>query len=228
MGVRDIRRQTTTRRIIDAASIEFADKGYATTRLEDVAARVGMTRGGILRYFGSKDALFVEVYKEAAASLPRWLDAPEHIVDGGFFAILEYWLNASIDGVDTRTEHRIYFIGRYCTDLQVQAAISRYMLNEDPDGTLELIEFGKHRGEIRDDLDVYLAAAAVDWIFDGFEASLMSSELDRVGLFRRGDDGRARARAYVEGAMGLLRRSLGSPSVEEPGVERIRREAHPA
>ena len=38
--------------------MEFADKGFAATRLEDVAKRAGIVKGTIYRYFDSKEALF--------------------------------------------------------------------------------------------------------------------------------------------------------------------------
>lgn len=44
--------------IIAAGLREFADKGFAATRLEDVAARAGIVKGTIYRYFPSKEALF--------------------------------------------------------------------------------------------------------------------------------------------------------------------------
>lgn len=44
--------------ILGAALACFADKGFAATRMEDVAARAGITKGTIYLYFDSKAALF--------------------------------------------------------------------------------------------------------------------------------------------------------------------------
>lgn len=44
--------------ILDAAFEEFVEKGYAATRVEDVAARLGVTKGTVYLYFPTKDALF--------------------------------------------------------------------------------------------------------------------------------------------------------------------------
>ena len=44
---------------IGAAALEmFVEKGFAATRLEDVAARAGVSKGTVYLYFESKDALF--------------------------------------------------------------------------------------------------------------------------------------------------------------------------
>ena len=44
--------------IIEAGLQEFAERGFAGARLEDVAARAGVVKGTIYRYFESKEALF--------------------------------------------------------------------------------------------------------------------------------------------------------------------------
>jgi AcrR family transcriptional regulator len=52
------RKEARPSEIIEAGLLEFADKGFAGTRLEDVAARAGIAKGTIYRYFASKEALF--------------------------------------------------------------------------------------------------------------------------------------------------------------------------
>lgn len=44
--------------ILDAAFEEFAANGYAATRVEDIAARLGVTKGTVYLYFPTKEALF--------------------------------------------------------------------------------------------------------------------------------------------------------------------------
>ena len=48
-----------------AAALElFVERGFATTRLEDVAARAGVSKGTLYLYFDSKEALFKAVIEE--------------------------------------------------------------------------------------------------------------------------------------------------------------------
>jgi AcrR family transcriptional regulator len=50
---------------LTAAALElFAEKGYAATRLDDVAARAGVSKGTLYLYFDSKEALFKAVVEE--------------------------------------------------------------------------------------------------------------------------------------------------------------------
>ncbi len=44
--------------IIEAGVAEFAEKGFAATRLDDVAARAGVVKGTIYLYFDGKEDLF--------------------------------------------------------------------------------------------------------------------------------------------------------------------------
>lgn len=50
---------------LTAAALElFVEKGFAATRLEDVAARAGVSKGTLYLYFDSKEALFKAVIQE--------------------------------------------------------------------------------------------------------------------------------------------------------------------
>lgn len=51
----------------------FDEKGYAATRLDDVALRAGVSKGTIYLYFDSKEALFNAVVREGlVAALSGW------------------------------------------------------------------------------------------------------------------------------------------------------------
>ncbi len=51
-------RETRVQAILDAALDVFSEKGFAASRLEDVAVRAGVAKGTIYLYFASKEALF--------------------------------------------------------------------------------------------------------------------------------------------------------------------------
>ncbi|MCD0442509.1 TetR family transcriptional regulator [Glycomyces sp. A-F 0318] len=51
-------RAEVQRRLIEAAAQEFAERGYAESRLEDIAARAGFTKGAVYSNFKSKQELF--------------------------------------------------------------------------------------------------------------------------------------------------------------------------
>jgi AcrR family transcriptional regulator len=61
---------------IMAAALEcFRDRGFAATRLEDVASRAGVTKGTIYLYYSSKEDLFKAVVRGAVAQNLENLEA---------------------------------------------------------------------------------------------------------------------------------------------------------
>jgi AcrR family transcriptional regulator len=61
--------------IVAAALATFADRGYAATKLEDVAAAAGISKGTIYLYFSTKEDLFRAVVRQAV--LPNLAAAEE-------------------------------------------------------------------------------------------------------------------------------------------------------
>ena len=61
------RKESRPAELIDAALALFAEFGYAQTRLDDVAARAGISKGTVYLYFTSKQDLFEAVVRERAA-----------------------------------------------------------------------------------------------------------------------------------------------------------------
>jgi len=50
---------------LEAAFAEFSRNGYATTTLEQIAERAGVTKGTIYVYFDNKEHLFISMVREA-------------------------------------------------------------------------------------------------------------------------------------------------------------------
>ncbi|HWD50736.1 MAG TPA: TetR/AcrR family transcriptional regulator [Rhizomicrobium sp.] len=59
------RKQARPQEILDAALAAFAAKGFAATRMEDIAERAGVTKGTIYLYFESKEAVFKSLVRES-------------------------------------------------------------------------------------------------------------------------------------------------------------------
>ena len=59
--------------LLDAALEIFVEKGFAATRVEDVARRAGVSKGTVFLYFPSKEELFKAVVREnIAGRLSEW------------------------------------------------------------------------------------------------------------------------------------------------------------
>lgn len=197
-------------RIVEAAMRHFAEQGYQAARVGDIATELGIAKGSIFQHFGSKDGLFFEVYKKAVQSFPRYLDAPGEIREHGFFAVLHYWL--------ARTEHliredwipyRISLLGNYGSDLALKREINRFLMSEDPYGTMALVRFGQQRGELRHDLDPEMMVSILDWTVERFQDALLTEELD-PGLFRRQGQPPEKKEARIAQFLEILRRAIGA------------------
>ena len=58
----------TRQALINSAWRIFSQKGYAETRLSDIAKDAGVTRGAIYWHFGNKENLLISLFKERADS----------------------------------------------------------------------------------------------------------------------------------------------------------------
>jgi TetR/AcrR family transcriptional regulator len=197
-------------RIVDAAMRHFAEQGYHAARVGDIAAALGIAKGSIFQHFGSKDGLFFEVYKKAVRSFPRYLDAPGEVREQGFFEVLRYWL--------ARTEHllhedwipyRVSLLGNYGTDLTLKREINRFLMAEDPYGTVAFVRYGLQRGELLREMDQEMMVSILDWTMERFQDALLTEELD-PGLFRRQGDPQEKKDARINQFLDVLKRAIGA------------------
>ncbi len=78
-----------------AALALFVEKGFAATRLDDVASRAGVSKGTLYLYFDSKEALFRAVIEESIvpmigeveAMVEQFKDDPAHLLR----SLLVFW-----------------------------------------------------------------------------------------------------------------------------------------
>jgi AcrR family transcriptional regulator len=196
-------------RIIDAAMRHFAEQGYHAARVGDIAAELGIAKGSIFQHFGSKDGLFFEAYKKAVRSFPAYLDAPADVQDKGFFEVLRYWLACTEHLIhEDWIPYRVSLLGNYGTDLVLKREINRFLLAEDPYGTVAFVRFGQQRGELRCDLDQEMIVSILDWTMERFQDALLTEELD-PGLFRRHGDVAEKKEARIAQFLDVLQRAIG-------------------
>lgn len=65
------RKEARPAELLAAALDLFVDKGYAGTRLDDVAARAQVSKGTLYLYFANKEELFKAVVRESVVTLIR-------------------------------------------------------------------------------------------------------------------------------------------------------------
>jgi AcrR family transcriptional regulator len=72
------RKEARPQELLAAALELFVERGYAATRLDDVAARAGVSKGTLYLYFSSKEELFRAMVRE---NLLPVLDDAEALID---------------------------------------------------------------------------------------------------------------------------------------------------
>jgi AcrR family transcriptional regulator len=92
------RKEERPQEIAEAALAAFAEKGYAATRVDDVARRAGVSKGLLYLYFKTKEELFKAVVRSFV--VPR-IDALVAIVDSSELSSEEFLRGPFLDFVKT-------------------------------------------------------------------------------------------------------------------------------
>ncbi len=87
------RKEARPAEIIEAASRLFGEKGYAATRLDEVAKQAGISKATVYVYFDNKESLFRAVARAAMASrlTDKQLESP--LFDGPLAIALETFIS---------------------------------------------------------------------------------------------------------------------------------------
>jgi len=66
--------ETKRRAVLAAAAAEFARAGFAAAKVDDIAARAGISVGSLYQYFGTKETCFLTVLDDGVSELQNRLD----------------------------------------------------------------------------------------------------------------------------------------------------------
>lgn len=180
-------RSDKRQRIVEAAIAVFAEKGFHSARVSDIARRAGVADGTIYLYFHNKDDLLLSIFEEKMelllAELRRAIEGLDSPIDRmrafarqHFAQLRRYPELAQVFQVELRQSHR--FLREYRPE-----KLWQYL-----DVFGDLVREGQERGLVRPDLDVFL----VKWAFFGAldELSIqwvLSRKRDRFNLDRAAD-----------------------------------------
>lgn len=138
--------------IVAAGLEEFTAKGFAATRLDDVAKRAGVAKGTIYLHFKDKDALFQELVRTALGPLIVRIANPPIGVGGGSARAAVDMLAETFarEVIGTRRADIIRLIISEGTRFpQLAEFYYREVIAHGIVGMRKLIEYGIARGEIR-------------------------------------------------------------------------------
>lgn len=132
-------------RIVAAAREEFARRGFAGARVDQIARRAGVNKQLLFYYYHSKGGLFQSVVADAGAELEQAL-ASLPLPQGAPLERLRVALRAQFEFL-ARHPQLVALLGRGAS---FAPAIKRLVV---------LLAEGQGLGQVRDDLDPHLTAA---------------------------------------------------------------------
>ena len=143
--------------IVDAAMEEFIARGFAATRLDDIAKRAGVAKGTIYLHFKDKESMFEELVRTVIVPVVARLNALPPLT-GSVRDLVEAFANNFLkEVIGTRRGDLVRLIvaegPRFpsVADFYYREVVSRGIA-----GMRALIELGIARGEIREkDLALY-------------------------------------------------------------------------
>ena len=96
---RERRKEARPGELLDAALDLFVEKGFAATRVEEVAARAGVSKGTLFLYFQSKEELLKAVVRENISGRFKEWNEEFETFDGSSAEMLAYCMNVWWDRV---------------------------------------------------------------------------------------------------------------------------------
>ncbi len=140
-------------RIVAAAREEFARRGFAGARVEQIARRAGVNKQLLFYYYHSKRGLFQAVLAESAGALETALTSLS-LPAGGPLERLRLTLQAQFEFL-ARHPQMVALLGQGSRPGGGGAAAFAPAINR----LVVLLAEGQGLGQVRDDLDPHLAAA---------------------------------------------------------------------
>jgi AcrR family transcriptional regulator len=180
------RRAERRDQILDGARRCFAEHGYEGATVARLEAEIGLSRGAIFNYFGSKEDLFVELAVEDSARLSEvWLNEGLEAVVRAVVELDPAWLGVYLE-----------LVRRVRTDPDFRRRIEERQEEIVPVNRARL-EAAQRSGEIRDDLETREIGAFLNLVLNGLAFQRASGDEPPrlelvVGLLEDAIGGRAR------------------------------------
>jgi TetR/AcrR family fatty acid metabolism transcriptional regulator len=160
------RKEAKRERILDAAVVEIAGRGYYRTTVSDIAGRAGVADGTIYLYFKGKEDILVSIFERA---MQRFADEARWIVEEGagdpeqtLRRIVA--LHLTLLGEDR--DLAVIFQVEFRHTLHVLELFSRSRIRDYLALIAQVVEDGKAAGVFRPDVDALFVAKVVFGILD--------------------------------------------------------------
>ena len=148
---RERRKEARPGELLDAALDLFVEKGYAATRVEEVAARAGVSKGTLFLYFPSKEELFKAVVREnIVGRFAEWRNELLHY-EGSTADMLRYGYRTWWESIGSTRASGItkLILSEACNFPDITAFYQQEVILPGQEMIRALLQRGIDRGEFR-------------------------------------------------------------------------------
>jgi AcrR family transcriptional regulator len=151
----------TKQDLLNAALAVFSHKGYAATRLSDIAQAAGVTRGAIYHHFGGKEELFISLLDDASEISSQAIE--QAIAQGGgLLEVLSHIMINTFNLIeDDRRFRQVMALSLATSNLDLLAQRKYQEAEALVESISQSLSGGIASGELRPDLDPKNAARAL-------------------------------------------------------------------
>jgi len=166
-------------RVLDEATMEFAEHGYHQASVNRIVDRLGIAKGSLFKYFGNKQGLFEHLFSRAVSDFKKPLKAIRDTSDLGFFERIEQSFLAGARFVDAHPNlYRIYLKMLFNENFPLRERFLGEIRGAHAKYLRQLIEGGVRDGQLPTGLDVEMAVFTLHAVMDRFLQGYAVPSLD--------------------------------------------------
>lgn len=199
------------KRIIEAAILEFSEKGFENANTNRIAREANISVGSLFKYFNNKTDLFLYIVKIAEAELESQIHGVLSM-EKDFFDTVDMILSliheySKTDKALVRLYHEMTSIGQSSLVETVVSTLEKVAGSE----YKTMIKDAQDRGEIRGDVDPAVVAFILDNIFMSLQFSYAMPYYQLRKRLFVGED--TDDKKIIQETMSILRNALSSEPV---------------
>ena len=193
-------------RVLSEATREFAEHGYQGASINRIVDRLGIAKGSLFKYFGSKEGLFEHIFSRAVTDFKGPLKAIRDS-EGDFFSRIEQSLLAGAAFIDAHPRiYAIYLKMLFNENFPLRERFLGEIRRAHAKYLGALVDNGLAAGELRPGLDRDMTVFLLHTTLDRFLQHHAVPSLD-TGIEPAPRSAEDRARAVAD----FLRHGLGQP-----------------